>query len=183
MSLITHNSHTVFIGIHSLFLTFFFPYQRAAINKAPFQSYAFEKARVQRHKPWLVHCLRSSVQCFSTVQEKPGVCPSNGFTPASPVGHHSTERCSETAGGIRIKGHFFTAAMEVFALVWWRSGTAEGVAVKGGWQEFLGITLIWRGTLTGQDPPACHQELCNVLCQGTRQNIRIHPGLGTDPWF
>lgn len=66
MLLITHNSHTVFI---IYFWLFFFPYQRAAINKEPFQSYAFEKARVQRHKPWLVHCLRSSVQYFSTVQE------------------------------------------------------------------------------------------------------------------
>lgn len=179
MSLITHNSYTVFIGIHSLFLTFFFfffPYQRAAINKAPFQSYAFEKARVRRHKPWLVHCSRSSEQHFSTVQE------SLEWVPVM-ASHQLLLRgtTAQRGTGIKIKSHFFTATMEV--LLWCDEGTAEGAAGRGGWQEFLGITLTWRKTLMRQDLPACHQELCKVLCQGTRQNIWIHPGLGTDPWF
>lgn len=50
---------------------------------------------------------------FFSSTRKPGVCARNGFTPTSPEGHHSTERYSEIAGGIRKKGHFFTAAMEV----------------------------------------------------------------------
>lgn len=50
---------------------------------------------------------------FFNSARKPGVCARSGFTPPSPEGHHSTERYSETAGGVRIKGHFFTAAVEV----------------------------------------------------------------------
>lgn len=53
-----------------------------------------------------------SAEFFNSAR-KPGVCASDGFTPAPPEGHHSTERYSETAGGIRIKSHFFTAAVEV----------------------------------------------------------------------
>lgn len=50
---------------------------------------------------------------FFNSARKPGVCARNGFTAASPEGHHSTERCPGTAGGIRIKGHFSSAALEV----------------------------------------------------------------------
>lgn len=81
MSLIIHNSHTVFIDIHSLFVPFFFFfYQRAAINKSTISVVCFWEGSCVETQTVIIALLKQLNAVFFISAREPWVCTRNGFT-------------------------------------------------------------------------------------------------------
>lgn len=77
MSLIIHNSHTVFIDIHSLFVTFFF---LSAINKSTISVICFGEGSCLETQTVTSALLKQLNAVFFISARKPGVCTRKGFT-------------------------------------------------------------------------------------------------------
>lgn len=163
MSLIIHNSRTVFIDICSLFVTlFFFFFLSGSCNHwSTISVTRFCEGSCLEPQSASGALLKQLNAVFFISARKPGVCARGGFTPASPRGalQSCTERYGETAQGIRTKGHFFAGAGEALL----RCGGGAGQREEWQWeaggsgnQIQLAEGSIPSQSLSGQCLPARH---------------------------